>query len=404
MGLKDIFRFNKSRAEPKKPAQRSAWAIVDNENAGISLSALGYTPLSRDPTVRMCVDRIADLISNMTLYLMENTDTGDVRIKDGLSKQLDIHPCKGLTRKAWIQIIVRNMLLEGDGNAVVMPIYKDGLIQDLLPLPAGEVFFNTGPHVEDYYSITYGGKVYQPEELIHFRLNPDPMTIWKGRGYRLALSDVVKTITAGDKVTQTFMNGRYMPSVVVTADADIEYLTTPEGREDVLKKYTSTTPGEPWIIPNGLLDVKTIQPLSLKDLAVSESIELNKKTVAGLLGVPAFLVGCGDFNKDEYNNFIKDKVLSVAKVIEQTLTQSLLISPTRYFKFNIRSLYAYDLTTISTVGKTCADGGILSRNEVRDWLGYEPREGLDEITQLENYIPASEAGNQNKLNSSGGGD
>lgn len=394
MAFKDLFK-RKSRAEPT--AKRSGWAIVDNRTAGFSLSELGYTTLDKDPTVMMCVDKIADLVSNMTLYLMENGENGDVRIEDALSRKLDIEPCRGMTRKSWIQFIVRSMLLDGDGNAVVMPVFKDGLIQDLIPLPPGRVGFNLGASVEDYYSIQYNGKEYSPDELLHFNMNPDPDYVWVGRGYRLALQNVVKTLACGEAVTQEFLNGRYMPSVVVMADADNDYLTTPEGRESILSKYTSTKPGEPWIIPSGLLDVKTIQPLSLKDLAVNDAVTLEKKTVAGLLGVPAFLVGCGTFNEKEYNNFIQGKVLSIAKVIEQTLTQGLLLSPKRYFKFNLKSLYSYDITTLCSVGKEMYRSGLMLGNEVRDWINLSPLEGLDELVILENYIPANKIGDQKKL-------
>ncbi|MTV61767.1 phage portal protein, partial [Streptococcus pneumoniae] len=77
--------------------------------------------------------------------------------------------------------------------------------------------------------------------------------------------------------------------------------------------------------------------------------------VAGLLGVPAFILGVGEFNKTEYNNFVNTTVMSIATTITQTLTRDLLLSSNRYFKLNPRSLFSYNITELSAVAQQMAN-------------------------------------------------
>src|SRR5699024_1792758 len=93
------------------------------------LASRGYTRLSDCPEVRMGLERIADLVSNMTIHLMQNTKDGDVRVQNGLSRKIDINPCKNMTRQSWVAWIVKSLIL--NGNTIVYPTLEDGLIKDL---------------------------------------------------------------------------------------------------------------------------------------------------------------------------------------------------------------------------------------------------------------------------------
>ena len=359
--------------------------------------AVGYTRLSDNPDVLIAVNKIADLVSNMTIHLMENTTNGDKRIVNELSRKIDIEPHRNMTRKNWIYKIVRDLLLYGDGNSVIhIDIDKNtSLISDLTPFNMSAVSYS---EYDGGYLIECDGKSYHPDEVIHFKINPNPYQPYKGTGYRIALRDIVKNLVQANKTKNTFMSGKYMPPIIISVNAMADELQTPVGREEIMKKYIDETKdGKAWILPADLMGVETIKPLTLKDIAINEGVELDKKTIAGLLDVPAFFLGVGEFKKEEFNNFINTRIYSIGQVISQTLTRDLLLNRNWYFKLNPRSLYSYDLTEMVTAGTQMVDRNAMRRNELRNWIGLDPDEEMDELIILENYIPSAMLGQQNKL-------
>ena len=391
--------FAEAFAESNQPKKRESLNTVSGVALwlGEDIKCAGYTRLSDNPEIMTACLRIAELIGSMTIYLMSNTDSGDERIVNELSRKIDIEPCANMTRMEWMTAIVMNLLLYGNGNSIVVPHTSSGILTDLEPISADRVNFLPKAGSYKDYSVMIDGKPHKPEDLMHFTYNPDSHYLWKGRGITVVLKDIANNIKQAQKTENAFMSSEWKPSLIVKVDGLTDEFSSPEGRAKLLRDYVQpSTPGAPWMIPSEAFDVTEVRPLTLQDLALKDTIELDKKTVAMVIGVPAFLLGVGTFNRDEWNNFVQTKVRSIVTGIQQEMTRALIISPKWYLMLNHWSLMDYDLQSVSSILLAGADRGYVCGDEWRDRM-HMPPAGLKEYKVLENYIPYDDSGKQKKL-------
>ena len=383
------------RAEPQK--RNMVWLC--DQSKYDDLACCGYTSLSSNPEVCTAVSTIARLIGSMSIHLMRNTSRGDIRVNNEISRLVDISPNNTMTRSNFIQWIVKTMLLDGHGNAVVMPRYGENgpYISELIPIPAA--FTSFIPVDFTGYKVAVAGAEFQSNDVLHFAENPGELYPWLGSGYQVALGDVANNLKQAAATEKGFMASKWKPSIIVKVDGLIDEFSDPAGRQKLLEEYAmSGEAGEPWLIPAEQFSVEQVKPLTLSDLALADFVKLDKQTVATILGIPPFVLGVGEFKRDAWNSFISTRIMPLAQNIQQVLTKGLLYEPDLYFRFNARSLYNYDLKELGAIADDQFVRGIMTGNEVRAWLGLPPLDGLDDLVILENYIPRGMIGEQNKLN------
>lgn len=383
------------RALRKARRTRSA-VLIGSAEAYDILCGDGYTSLDQNPEIVAACRKIAEVVGAMTIHVMENTERGDERVINELSRKIDINPCSTMTRQTFIEAIVMNLLLYGKGNSVVKVYTEDGYLSDMEPVAANRVSFQG-----DYtgYRVMIDGIPYAPDEVMHFVYNPDKVYLYKGQGATTQLKDVADNLLRQAQITtNAFMKSKYKPSLIVKVDGMTEEFSSPKGRQKLINEYmNSGEAGAPWLIPAEQFEIEQIKPLSLSDLAISDNVKLDKQSVAAILGVPAFVLGVGEYKQDEWNYFVKTKIKAIVTGLQQEMTRKLIYSPNMYIKFNVLSVMDWDLTTIASVFGSLSDRGFVTGNEVRDKIGMSPKEGLDELRVLENYIPWDMAAAQKKL-------
>ena len=393
-----------ARDKPAAQAQQRNLVWLADATAFDSLAVDGYTSLSRNPEVSTGVNAIARLVGAMTIHLMRHTTIDsergpvpvDVRVRSDLSNVVDIEPNRYMTRSNFIQWIVRMLYLDGRGNVTVWPQTERGALRELLPIPPSYVAYVPDGLFD--YRVVISGREFSPESVLHFVLNPSSYYPWLGEGFTVNLTDVANNLKQAAATEKGFMSSKWKPSLIVKVDGLFDELGNPTDRRKVLDDYIRTNEaGEPWLISSEAMSVEQVKPLTLSDLALADFVKLDKQTVAAILGVPAFVLGVGEFKRDEWNNFVSTTIMPLAQIIEQELTRKLLISPDLFFRFNPRSLHNYSMEELIKAGAEMADRAAIRRNEWRDWMGLDFDPEMDELLTLENYIPAARAGDQNKL-------
>lgn len=365
-----------------------------------TLGVPGYTRLIDSPDVLSAIGGLADIVSTATIRLMRNTDAGNVRVRNALSRFVDIGPWTHGSRRDLVAWIITTMLTSSNGSAFLLPHTSGSLLTNLEPMPgAYELSTDNG----QTYQVTWRGQTYDSTEVLHFRRWVDPSTPWKGLGLRIGLHDLANSLRQEGATKKGFMSDKWKPSIIVKVDALADGFADEAGRQRLVDQYLSSgQAGAPWIIPADLMDVQQVKPLSLTDLAIKDGMEMDKRAVASLVGVTPYMVGVGPYSDAEHNHMIRTTAATLAQIVCQELTRKLLISDELYFAPSTRRLYSYSTQQIATVAVELYDHGLMTGNEARDWVELEPMDDLDELVILENYIPRNKIGDQQKLAQEGG--
>lgn len=379
------------------PVQQKRSVMLCSQDAWTVLCSDGYKPLTECSEVKMCINAYARAVATMTIHLMQNVRNGDVRIKNGLSRKVDINPAPHMGRTNFMFLIVRQMMERG--NMIVYPEYKNGYLEWLKPLKPSRAQI---VDEEETFHVLYNSRRLYPDEVLNFVYNPDPEKPWRGQGVTVDVGDMVKSLRQAGSTRQSLLESP-APSIIVKVSELAADFQSPDGQDKLAKKYLQNAAnGAPWFIPGEAMDVTTVKPLSLSDLAIKDNLELDKRAVAAMIGIPSFMVGVGAYNDVEYKNFVSAKLPFVAEIINQELTGKLILSEDMYFHLSKRSLMAYSIGDLTTLGRDMVDRLALRRNEWRDMLDLPPDDEMDELLALENFIPADRLGDQKKLIQKGG--
>lgn len=277
-------------------------------------------------------------------------------------------------RNIFIDLIV-------DGNIF---IYFDGVHIYHLPASKMTIHSSTSTYVEKY---TFEGRVeYYPSEIIHIKENSFD-SVYRGTSrLKPALRTMNLTRSMRNFQDNFFKNGA-VPGLVLKSPNTLSEKIKERMLQSWQIRYNPEAGGRRPLILDGGLEVDSISNVNFRELDFQSSIEENEKTILKAIGIPPILMDSG--NNANIRPNMRMYYLETVLPCLHKFTEAM----ERFFGFEIDE----DLVDIPSLQPELSDqanyysslvnNGILSPNEARVKLGYEPVEGMDDVR-----VPANIAG------------
>jgi len=268
-----------------------------------------------------------------------------------------------------------------DGNIF---IYFDGVHLYHLPSSKMSIHSSSDSYVEKY---TFSNEVdYSPKEIIHIKENSF-FSIYRGVPRLSPALRTMQLMANMRKFQDNFFKNGAVPGLVLKSPNTLSEKIKERMIQSWGVRYKPDAGGRRPLILDGGIEVDQISNVNFKDLDFQSSIAENEKIILKALGVPPILLDSGNNANIRPNMrmYYLETILPIVRKINFGFE--------RFFGFNVKE----DITDIPALQPELRDqsayytslvnGGIISPNEARERLGFDPVEGAEEIR-----VPANIAG------------
>ncbi len=394
MGLFDIFKRKKKVVAPidyDASFYKSTLDIFTDFGNNINASDV----------VKICIDRIATHSAKLKPRYVKTEDNETVQEKKGsLAYLLRYQPNPLMTPFDFIYRIITLLYL--NNNAFVYPVYdyETYELKELWPLKPNSVEVLKDESGALFLRFSFTDKkafVLPYESIIHLRRFYGINDVFGGSGAISDHSALLKTIKINDSVLQGLDNA-VKSSFQIKGLLKINGILSEKDKnaqkkefDDALKESMSS--GGSSIVP---VDLKSdYVPLSTDPKLVdSTTLSFLQKKIISYFGVSDTIFD-NKYNENEYNAFYESVIEGIAISLSEAfskvlLTRTQLEKGEQIIFYSERLQYASWNTKVQAIEKLMGLG-ILSLNESRALLGFEPIEGGSKRLQSLNYVDADKA-------------
>ena len=363
------------------------WGPYGNQSSsGIYITP--ETSLHIAPVFR-AVNLIAGDIAKLPLQVFRRVDGGkEPDLMHSATKLLKIKPNQYITPFTFKHCLVAQMLLRGNGYAY---IEKQGARNvSLVALDSSRVT----PFKKDgdlYYEYTYNDgtkKNLFDFQVLHLKLltTLDSSGIL-GKGIIDCARDSLGLTKALETYGSKFFSNSAEPSMAIEYPGRLDH----NELKELLQGWARRHQGPDNYHKVGVLqDGMTIKPISItaEEAQLLESRKFQLREIANFFGISAYRLG-GDqttsynsleMENQNYLDNLDPILVSMEEELERKLlTERQLNGDTHLIEFDRTQLIRVDLKTKTESVTAIYQAGLVTGNEARERLGYNPQDGMDEV-------------------------
>ena len=393
MGLFDIFKRKKKFVEPIQYDTRFFRTTLNLfQDFGDNINA--------SDVVKICIDRIATHSAKLKPRYVKTEDDKTVQEKKGnLSFILKFQPNYLMSPYDFIYRVVTLLFL--NNNAFIYPVYDENYdLKELWPIKPNnvEVLKDEGGSMFFRFYFSDGKSYTLPyESIIHLRRFYGINDVFGGTSAASDHAALLKTIKINDSLLQGVDNA-------IRSSFQIKGLLKINGLLNEKDKTAQKAEFDKALKESIENDGSAIVPVDLKSeyvpltsdpkLIDSTTLTFLQKKIISYFGVSDAIFD-NKYNENEYNAFYESVIEGIAIQMSEDFSKALLtrgqLEKGEQIIFYSERLQSASWNTKVQAIEKLMGLGILSLNESRALLGFEPIEGGSKRLQSLNYVDADKA-------------
>lgn len=392
---------------------RKFLGLEDEKRTGLQYVSNFSDALSFSPFIHNCTAMNLSAVYRATELISDSIAVLPIKIQrmgEQGKNEVDNHPLKLvfsdknnsnlLSKYTMMKLLVQSVILRGNGFALIHRA-EDGTVTELQFLEPNEVQINYNKIKNElYYTVPKLTKTkhIEPINMIHLLKNTYDGV--NGLSVLSYAARALKIANATEESANSFFGNGCNLSGVLTVQGQLQQKQKDDIRASWAQAYANG--GHGLAVLQGNMQYTPIQ-ISSKDSQMLESRLFNVQDIARFFGISPVLLG--DLSHASYNTieavqqeFLVHTLQPYVTMIENEFNRKLLKPSER--KLNIiletNEILRTDKTAQANYYSTMLSNGIMSINEVRKELGYNPIEDGDQHVIPFTDLSQNTIGGENK--------